>query len=990
MPQNSTATLKRETLFSGNAADKWDSGRDGGRMAAEYLHHEIKPEGNAVRWSFAPRADSFADMFVRPQIKIPFKELVLKLRNTGAPFELAVKLVDSGNADYVVPAISVQATPEWQQVSFTWDQFALGSWSQDPDRKISLPIQSMAVIAYGIKSGQEYRLDIADISVLRVPPARIKATVIAPASAVAGKTLSIRGSITPVKEYRSEGANELQLVHGEQVVARVPITLPAVWKAGRALPFGPVKLQVPEFAWGGLHSIVLSLGYASVEGIGGTPVLAKLKVQARRPGKGVATVQPYGGVPTLHINGKPDAAMSYMSYNPNTRYYTQFGKAGVHLYTFSATPTESGYTLSRETWTAPNTWDYSQTDERSMKVLSSDPEAHFFPRLYLRAPKWWTDAHPDELVTYDPGDGKPIPFLHSENRPVPSWASEVWRKDTAMAIQRYIRHMEGSPWSDRVIGYHIASGTTEEWMMWGGNENQWVDYSRPNREAFHRWLKAKYQSVDALRTAWGDASVTFETAPIPTKAQRSDAAIFSLHDPAKEQSVIDYTLYNSDLVVETIAYFAKVVKDATRREKLVGAFYGYVLQLAAEQRQQNAGHLSLLKLLNCPDVDFMTSPTSYAFRDPGTGYTHFMSLTDSVRAHGKLWMDENDYKTWITPGPLVEWGKTASCEESIQQQQREFACVMGHSCGKWWFDMGGGWYDDPRMMSSIGEMAAIAGKSLAWDRSPADQVAYIVDPHSLAWLRTGNALSGPLIMQQLPLIGRMGAPFGCYLLDDLERIPDHRMYVFISCFAPTDAQRKMIDKVVKHGGRVAVWVYAPGIYQDGQLAPAGMQSLTGIHLEMAREEAPMQVQISGTDPLLAGLPSGLVYGSELVNGPVVYANDPLVRQHGKLVKGGQAGLVSLQMRGWTSVFSSAPMLPTGLLRNLARMAGVHLYTEGDEVVWANRSMLAVNVNVGGPRTVRLPRAARVTELFSGKLIGTGIRDFTADIPDKGTALYHLG
>ncbi len=748
--------LQKQVIFNGGNAAVWDTGRDAVRLSAEYKKNVIEPQAQAIRWSFSPKTTSFADIFYIPNINRPFEQLVINLKNLGSAVSISAKLVDHFGAEYVVPQQSVAQSNEWQSISFAFDDFAVGSWSKDEDGQIDYPIKQIAVIAYNIEVGKDYQLDIAEIAVLRKPAVRMIALMKpVPRSVTAGQKIVLQGTIVPKTDYDNKMTCELQLMRGNQMTARCAIKLPENFKAGQKLQIGPVELRIPLFSWGGEHYIRCSIGYSEVVNAAGSEQIVKLHVQPRHVGKSVATVEPYKGVPTLHINGQPNAAMSYMSYNPNTKYYTQFGNAGVHIFTFSATPTEAGYTLSKETWTAPNKWDYSQTDERSMMVMSSDEHAYFFPRLYLRAPKWWTDSHPDELVTYDPGDGKPIPFLHSEGRRVPSWASEVWRKDTAMAIQRYIRHMEQSPWADRLIGYHIASGTTEEWMMWGGNDDQWVDYSKPNREAFHRWLKAKYSSIDALRTAWQNTNVTFDTAAIPTKKQRAASTFDSLRDPSSEQQVIDYYLYNSDLVVDTIAYFAQVVKQATRNEKLVGAFYGYVLQLAADQRQQNAGHLSIKKLLECPHVDFITSPTSYAFRAPGTGYTHFMSLSDSVKAHGKLWMDENDYKTWLSPGLIGDWGKTATCEESIQQQQREFGCVMGHSCGKWWFDMGGGWFDDPKMMKAIGNMAGIADKSLAWDRSPADEIALIVDPHSLAWMRTGNEFSGALIMQQLPLLVKL-------------------------------------------------------------------------------------------------------------------------------------------------------------------------------------------------------------------------------------------
>ncbi len=988
-PKNNAGPLK--VLYAdGRKASLWDSARDDARREAEYTHYEIESGKNTICWSLAPRDATVtsADMFYRQPITRPFNDMVIRLRNNGAAFLLSVKIADQNNSEYAPEPVPLKANSGWQDVRFTRKQFKVASWSKDSDGRFDWPTKLLAVIAFDIKQGQEYKLEVESITLNYAPAVKITAAAALSASVQAGQTLTVSGAIRPQKFFDNDGACELQLMKGQVVMSRVDVKLPVDLQAGQRYEFGPVALHVPMFSFSGEHTVRLKVSETLADGKA-EGILSKVNVVGRRVPKSIAEVKPYHGVPTLFIDGKPNPAISYMSYNPQTRYFTQFGQAGVHLYTFSSTPSEAGYFLSNVVWTAPNKWDYSQVDHRCMMVINSDSQAHFFPRLYLRAPKWWCDKHPEEMVTYDPGDGKPLPFIHNDEHQVPSWSSEIWRKDTAEAIRRYIRHMEQSPWADRVIGYHVASGTTEEWMMWGGNEDQWVDYSKPNREAFHRWLKAKYSSVEALRAAWNDADVDFNSAKIPTKAQRMESELYELHDPKKSQAVIDYTLYTSDLVAETIAYFAKVIKDATHREKLVGAFYGYVLQLVGEQRQQNAGHLAMDKLLACPDVDFMTSPSSYAFRAPGTGYSHFMSLTDTIKAHGKLWMDENDYRTWLTGGKVGEFGQAATYEESLTQQRRELGHVLGKGVGMWWFDMGGGWFDDPRMMREIGDMNRIAEETVAWDRSPNDEIAYVLDPKSLAWMRTANYISGPMILHQLPQLGRVGAPFGTYMLDDLELIPPHKMYVFICCVAPTEQQRQMIDRVVKRDGRIAVWVYAPGIYRSGQLDVSGMQALTGINLKMENRKAYAHVTLLGDNPWLDGLKKGDVFGLDSDVGPVIYADDAEAQVLGQITKSELAGLVVRKYPQWTSFYSAAPVVPTALLRNIAKAAGVHLYTEGGETVYANRSILSVSVNDGGVRTIKLPRAAKVTELYTGKLIGTGISQFTIDIPSLGTVLFHL-
>jgi len=305
----------------------------------------------------------------------------------------------------------------------------------------------------------------------------------------------------------------------------------------------------------------------------------------------IAAVKSHTGAPTLFINGRPHSGMAYAGYRPSVEVLRNFAQAGVDLFSIAATPTASGYGLSKQAWKASGEYNFAELDQRVAMVLEANPHAYFFPRLNVHAPKWWSEQHPNDIVLTDPGDGKPVPFVHYGKKSAPSWASAAWRRDTIEGLRRLIAHVEASPYADRCIGYHIASGTTEEWMMWGANENQWVDYSPVNVNAFRQWLKKKYGTVERLREAWNDAATTFDTATIPTKAARAESMLGSLRDPAREQPVIDFYKFNADSVADAICELAKAVKEITARRKIVGVFYGYTLELCGDHRQQNSGHL---------------------------------------------------------------------------------------------------------------------------------------------------------------------------------------------------------------------------------------------------------------------------------------------------------------------------------------------------------------------------------------------------------------
>jgi len=709
-------------------------------------------------------------------------------------------------------------------------------------------------------------------------------------------------------------------------------------------------------------------------------VIGTVEINARQAKPVVAEVKPHNGAPTLFIDGKPDSAMVYMTYQPNSKYYRQFGDHGVHIYSFPSTCSRHTWQgFARQAWLAPgDNFDFSQLDEQILKILEADPEGYILPRVYVNSPDWWDELHPDQLVLYDDGDPEPKVFHETGNKPCPSWASEIWRKDTAYALRKYIQHVEASPYADRVLGYHVASGTTEEWMYWGANEGKYCDYSKPTLDAFREWLRRSYKADAALAEAWGQPGVTLDSAEIPRYEKRIATEHGAFRDPVTARDVIDFQLFLSDVTAETINALARVVKDETKGDRLFGTFYGYVLQLFG-QRQQNAGHLAPRTVWQCPDVDFLTSPTSYAFRGLGDGYSHFMSLTDSIKLNGKMWLDENDIRTWLTGGETGAWGKTDTYEETLAMQQREFANVIGNACGKWWFDMGGGWYDDERILEDIGQMKAVADQTVDWNREPVDEIAFVVDPQSLAYLNCDNGVSSLFMLDQLPQLGRCGAPFGYYTLDDLADLPPRKLYIMANVWAPTDEQRALIEKRVKRPGVTVLWLYAPGIVRGGELDASAMEDLTGINLEFSEEPAPLKVDLT----------DGGSYGTDRPFAPVVWADDVDAEVLGTLAGSERPGLVAKEMDGWTSVFSAAPIVPAAVLRSIAADAGAHIYVDSDDTVYANRSLLSLTVNEGGPREVRLPRPATVIDLFTEDVVVEQGTSFTVDMAEKSTALWRL-
>lgn len=983
---------ERLVLFDGSSAAAWDTARDLARLEREFSISELSQQRNptCLRWRFVSRGVSFNDVFLRRQVPYKFEAFRVLVRNEGAAVTLSAKVADAEFAEWTPEPVKLESGSGWRWVEFPREQWHVAPWSRDADGRLDFPLQYFTVIAFDVKPGTEYCLEIARVeAILADRPIATVLSLKLPHAVRYGTRYVASLSFVLDRSCEEEGA-WLSFRQGGREMWRVDLPLGKSLtqvRPGEVVKIANLSIEVPLFARGGRYSVALHLGEAHIR-LGGKMAdeeVCTVTGTARRPGKSAAEVKPFRGVPTLFINGKPHNGMCYTAYGPSVEVFRDFARAGVHLYSFSATPTDAGYGLSQCAWKAPGEYDFSQLDERVMMVLQADPQAHFFPRLYLHAPKWWSEQHPDEVVLWDPGDGNYIPFIHVGEKPAPSWASEAWRRDTVEGLRRLIAHVEASPWADRCIGYHLASGTTEEWMMWGANEDQWVDYSPANVRAFRRWLRARYGTVEALRRAWNDPKVDFESAQIPPKSRRAATAFGSLRDPAGEQDCIDFYLYNSDLVADTICYFAKAVKEITHRQKIVGVFYGYLLQLCGEQRQQNAGHLALEKVLSSPDVDFLCSPTSYAFRAlGGEGTSHFMSLAGSVRLHGKLWFDENDIRTSLSGGQAGEWGRPADVAGDILQQEKELANCIVNGAAQWWFDVGGNKYNDPALMGRIAGLVDSATAAVNLDRTAVDEVAMVVDENSLCYLRVGDPIGNWFLIGMLPAVHRIGAPVAHYLLSDLPAIADRKLFLLMTSFAPTAAQRRAVD-ALKRDGHVLVFFYAPGLYRDGRLDEAAMEEFTGIRLRLDGVGGPLNVKIRAGDRLTEGL-DGLVVGAGSNVAPIVYVDDPAAMPLGTYPDG-RVGMAVRRFGSWTAVFSGVPIFQASVLRRLAQEAGVHFYIDTEDVIWASRQLVAVCVNQGGQRTIRLPSQRRVQDLYTGQKIVSGVTEFRADFAPRQTRVF---
>lgn len=623
--------------------------------------------------------------------------------------------------------------------------------------------------------------------------------------------------------------------------------------------------------------------------------------------------------------------------------------------------------------------DFAGVDAVLERVIDADPEALLLPRFGCDPPGWWYDAHPEDALQFDDGSRGPVCV-----------ASEKWRAEMLGNLRALVEHCEAR-YGEHMLGYHPCAQHTGEWFYPKTWEARHCGFSPAMQRGFSGWLRAKYGTEEALRGAWADSDVTFETVTVPTVEERNTASLGLFRDPAREQKTVDFFEYLQVAMVEPLELIAATIKDACARKKLVTLFYGYYFEISGlPLGPQTSGHLALARLLECPDVDIVCSPISYGDRGLA-GIGAFMVPVDSVREHGKLWLNEDDTRTFLTPED-AGYGRVDTLEHTQWVHQRNFSRLLPRRLACWYMDLGGeGWLADERIWQNIGAMRAIYEEELDRPAAWSPEVAVIVDEVSPFYLATNATVTRPLASQFRTQLYRMGVPFSQYLLSDLVagRVPGHKVYIFIGCFRLNGAQRKVIANAVS--GKTAIWMYGSGFLDEGPDA-RHIADLTGMGVRGVEGGAAAMIAPEMRSPLCAGLPE-TAFGVQAVLEPLWYVDEGAgMEVIGRFPDGSPGAAVLRPSEGGLSIYIGTLTVPARLLRNILGASGVHLYLDSGDVLVTDGAFLSVTASSAGEKTVRLTEPSVVRRILpEPALLGSGSAfTFTESFAQGETRMYALG
>ncbi|GAF68936.1 unnamed protein product, partial [marine sediment metagenome] len=104
----------------------------------------------------------------------------------------------------------------------------------------------------------------------------------------------------------------------------------------------------------------------------------------------------------------------------------------------------------------------------------------------------------------------------------------------------------------------------------------------------------------------------------------------------------------------------------------------------------------------------------------------------------------------------------------------------------------------------------------------------------------------------------------------------------------------------------------------------------------------------------------------------------------------EPGFVIREEPDWASLYSAAPNLPPGVLKEVARYAGVHIFSEWEDVLYADHNYVALHTVRAAVKTIRLPHRADIWEVYSNRRVGRDCTEFQDWMEAGSTHLYYYG
>ena len=675
-----------------------------------------------------------------------------------------------------------------------------------------------------------------------------------------------------------------------------------------------------------------------------------------------ARVVNYHGVNSIEINGKIFQYVGYRSWTPKEKYLRAFDDLGFPFMTMLPSGIKNSlgvpYSPYGESWIGEGKYDWDVLRRQIDDFVNYAPHTYILLNIMLDTRDWFLKEHPD----------CPNSFIYF----TAACAYKPWIEAASQMVKDTIDFVERE-YPEKVFGIMLSAGGTCEWHNKAPdflqNENRLADFRRwcGRPDAWVPTSAERAETGDDAARRGGDHDVaitdTLQYMPAPKNAAEIQYGMF--RDPVLQKNTMDFYRYSASIVIDTLRYFARLVKTHTNNRLLVGAPVGYIMNAAPV-------YTYMYQALQMKELDLIACPASYSHRTLDSVSSSQTGL-DAVRLNGKVMVHSVDNVTYAgsrTPyGQMLLYAHIAheNMDQSINYIRRETAMAMAKGAGFWFFDMYACWYPEEKDRYELYRIKEAYGKILEKPVKYTAQVAMLMDTtailHSPALDQWGKETN----VDQREELGHMGCPVDFLSVYDL-LLPDfpdeqYKLMILPSCFSAGPELRDAVNRLRKKGVSFLFYHAAGGMTETG-LDYEAASDFTGIHLCPDPEKAFFTLVEKEHNCL--GYDKIYGHPRKLVVTPAMTADDPDIEVWGKDMFSQKPRLALKKREKGFDAWTFRGPVPAGVLRKIALEAGVFMYQDHGLPTYANGRMAAFFDHKGGKREITFPYKGKMLDYYTGK------------------------
>ena len=514
-----------------------------------------------------------------------------------------------------------------------------------------------------------------------------------------------------------------------------------------------------------------------------------------------ATVRNIGGVPRLFVDGVETPPVIYKGKLPRpweTNIFTFAGRRlereGVRLQTVTI---RFGRTAGRAGFWTQDCFDAEGAAEYLEETMRAAPESLFIPTFHLDAYPEFSAEHPDEV--WRSANGLPVfgnggqaekvtahdPAL--EGRwPWISYHSISWREAVKTNLTALVAAFRRRGLTKRIVGVHIAGYHDGQFAT------QVADFSPCALRAF---AEATGRPVVAPRFGTEEWLV-----------------------PGRDDAAIAYLVFLKDQPLHLQEGFVRYLRSLFGKP-VVSAIW------CMSAYSGTMGHAYFTTaFLDSPEIDILVSQQEYGYRAPGVPLGTKLPFA-SFRRHGKLYVNEFDYRTW---GAFEMWTDSEMSSIGLGRvldkpawetvHRRAAGQMFAERAGFWYYDMGGGWFAPTEIAQDIGDVRrAESSLHTAHPSGWRPSAAFVIDEKGLLLANQPCGLyeerQRSLVRRQIQHLASASVPYDTWLIEDFLRAPElgevYRIVVFAGMHAVDVRRRKLLERMAKDG-RILVFLAGTG------------------------------------------------------------------------------------------------------------------------------------------------------------------------------------